>query len=429
MKKIKILVLFSLMILLVSCRQQKVSVDFIVLDYDDIIIERIEINQKEDFLLPQVEHDWYVFKGWYKEQTYETLVESVNLEEDITLYGKFEPALSIAVLGNPNDLEYDEIIQKVDEYSVQNNRLYEIYDTSETDPYEPFITLYAIEDAISDGAKIIILTSGYYHSEAVYEAQQAYPDIHFVLIGDGPKEHVFYSDPVILTNTVSTRYPYEYSGFLAGYSAVYDGYVNLGYLNINSYQGIESGVGFLAGAYYAAKCLNIDIMINNTIYKNFYDSSMLVRTRYAQKAIELGADLIYTFEDSAYAIVEESIKDTEVKMILAPESYTNHSESILSLFELDLATTVEYILASYFEGNFKGGSFIHADISIDFSNYLEFNEAEFVDMKTLVLEESILIPRDYASFCDFMETLNLEVPAYIDEYLLDSTHTIQDLLG
>lgn len=429
MKKLKILVLFSLMLLLVSCMEQKVSVHFMVLEYNDIMIDSVEVNKGEDFLLPQVEHDWYVFEGWYKEQSYETLVESVNLEEDITLYGKFEPSLSIAVLGNPNDNQYDAIIQKVDEYSVQNNRLYEIYDTSETDPYEPFVTMYAIEDAIQDGAKMIILTSGVYHSEAVYEAQQAYPDIFFVLIGDEPKENAFYSEPVTLSNTVSTKYPHELSGFMAGYSAVYEGFDNLGYLNVDSYQSIESGVGFLAGAYYAAKQLNVDVTIDKTLYKNYYSPSLLLRTRYAQKAIDLGAQLIYTFEDSEYTIIENNVSDTDVKMILAPGSYTNGSESILSLFNLDLATTVESILESYFAGSFKGGSSIHGDIRIDFSNYENFNETEFMNIKNLIFEGSIEIPTDYASFCDFMETINLEVPSYIDEYLLDSTHTIEDLLG
>ena len=429
MKKLKILVLFSLMLLLVSCMEQKVSVHFMVLEYNDIMIDSVEVNKGEDFLLPQVEHDWYVFEGWYKEQSYETLVESVNLEEDITLYGKFEPSLSIAVLGNPNDNQYDAIIQKVDEYSVQNNRLYEIYDTSETDPYEPFVTMYAIEDAIQDGAKMIILTSGVYHSEAVYEAQQAYPDIFFVLIGDEPKENAFYSEPVTLSNTVTTKYPHELSGFMAGYSAVYEGFDNLGYLNVDSYQSIESGVGFLAGAYYAAKQLNVDVTIDKTLYKNYYSPSLLLRTRYAQKAIDLGAQLIYTFEDSEYTIIENNVSDTDVKMILAPGSYTNGSESILSLFNLDLATTVESILESYFAGSFKGGSSIHGDIRIDFSNYENFNETEFMNIKNLIFEGSIEIPTDYASFCDFMETINLEVPSYIDEYLLDSTHTIEDLLG
>lgn len=429
MKKLKILVLFSLMLLLVSCMEQKVSVHFMVLEYNDIMIDSVEVNKGEDFLLPQVEHDWYVFEGWYKEQSYETLVESVNLEEDITLYGKFEPSLSIAVLGNPNDNQYDAIIQKVDEYSVQNNRLYEIYDTSETDPYEPFVTMYAIEDAIQDGAKMIILTSGVYHSEAVYEAQQAYPDIFFVLIGDEPKENAFYSEPVTLSNTVTTKYPHELSGFMAGYSAVYEGFDNLGYLNVDSYQSIESGVGFLAGAYYAAKQLNVDVTIDKTLYKNYYSPSLLLRTRYAQKAIDLGAQLIYTFEDSEYTIIENNVSDTDVKMILAPGSYTDGSESILSLFNLDLATTVESILESYFAGSFKGGSSIHGDIRIDFSNYENFNETEFMNIKNLIFEGSIEIPTDYASFCDFMETINLEVPSYIDEYLLDSTHTIEDLLG
>jgi basic membrane protein A len=429
MKKIKILVLFSLMLLLVSCMEQKVSVHFMVLEYNDIMIDSVEVNKGEDFLLPQVEHDWYVFEGWYKEQSYETLVESVNLEEDITLYGKFEPSLSIAVLGNPNDNQYDAIIQKVDEYSVQNNRLYEIYDTSETDPYEPFVTMYAIEDAIQDGAKMIILTSGVYHSEAVYEAQQTYPDIFFVLIGDEPKEYAFYNEPVTLSNTVSTKYPHELSGFMAGYSAVYEGFDNLGYLNVDSYQSIESGVGFLAGAFYAAKQLNVDVTINKTIYKNYYSPSLLLRTRYTQKAIDLGAQLIYTFEDSEYTIIENNVSDTDVKMILAPGSYTNGSESILSLFDLDLATTVESILESYFAGSFKGGSSIHGDIRIDFSNYEDFNETEFMNIKNLIFEGSIEVPTDYASFCDFMETINLEVPSYIDEYLLDSTHTIEDLLG
>lgn len=272
------------------------------------------------------------------------------------------------------------------------------------------------------------MTSGYYHSEATYEAQTKYPEIQFVLIGGEPKENAFYSEPFTSSQTLTTQPPKELCGFLAGYSAVYEGYTSLGFFNTVGLRNISSGVGFLAGAYYAANQLNIDIVINEISYKNIDHASLLVKTLYANKAFESGVELIYTFEDDDNAILEELAVSEGVKIILAPRSYNNESESILSILETNKANTVGFILDSYFNGNFEGGQSIYEDYNMDFSNYSQFSEAEFTRIKEIISEGSITVPNDYNSLLVFLNLLEIAVPVYFDEWLIEGMHSVEDLV-
>lgn len=145
MRKFISISLLMILAFLSGCNEKKVLINLEVIEYDEIVLESVEVSKGVEIQLPIIEQDWYKFIGWYKEQSYTTLVESITLDDDITLYGKYEPSLSIAVLGETRDIQYDEIIHMVEAYSMDHGRVYQIYDTSNTDPYDPVITLDAID--------------------------------------------------------------------------------------------------------------------------------------------------------------------------------------------------------------------------------------------------------------------------------------------
>lgn len=366
-----------------------------------------------------------------------------TVEEDTTIYRKHETSLSIALLGNPQERQYDEIVQAVQEYAEFEGRLYRVYDTSKDDPYEPIISLEAIDEVINDGAKIIILTSGFYHSEAAFEAQTKYPDIQFVLLGGEPKENCFWSQPYTAANTITTKPANVYSGFFAGYSAVYEGYHNLGFFNSNArFNSTSSGAGFLAGAYYAASQLDVDIIISEKGYRNFDNPSFLLEGLYADIAYDLGAELIYVFGNDSTSRITDLANEKDRKVILAPNSYNNDSEAVLSFLETDRASTVVSIIDDYFKGGFEGGQSIlddyfkggieggksiYEDYTIDFTHYSTFNETQFENMKNMINEGAIVVPDDYASLLEFVESLGITLPLYMDEWFINGVHTIESL--
>ena len=83
-----------------------------------------------------------------------------------------------------------------------------------------------MELAIEGGAKIIV-APGFRFTEAMYVAQDTWPDLKFVLLDGVPSSN---GDTKIGENTVGIQYAEEQAGFLAGYAAVVEGYKKLGFM-------------------------------------------------------------------------------------------------------------------------------------------------------------------------------------------------------
>ena len=123
----------------------------------------------------------------------------------------------------------------------------------------------AIDLAVTAGAKLIV-TPGYLFEPAIYKAQDTHPDVSFVLL-DGTPQDGTYSDFRIETNVYSVLYAEEQAGFLAGYAVVKEGYTNLGVMAGMAVPAVmRFGYGFLQGANYAAKEMNMPVGAINANY-------------------------------------------------------------------------------------------------------------------------------------------------------------------
>ena len=116
--------------------------------------------------------------------------------------------------------------------------------------------LKAIELAVQGGAKVIV-TPGFLFEVPVYEAQQKYPDVKFILLDGAPHPADDFT-PDIRENVASILYAEEESGYLAGYAAVMDGKTNLGFMGGMAVPAVQAfGYGYLQGAEDAAKELGL----------------------------------------------------------------------------------------------------------------------------------------------------------------------------
>ena len=109
----------------------------------------------------------------------------------------------------------------------------------------------SIEQSIKKGAKIVVCP-GYLFEQAIFNVQDKYPDVKFVLL-DGTPHNGDYNHKTS-KNTVSIIYQEQISGFAAGYAAVKDGYKKLGFVGGMAVPAVQRyGSGYIQGAEQAAK--------------------------------------------------------------------------------------------------------------------------------------------------------------------------------
>ncbi|MDR3247388.1 MAG: BMP family ABC transporter substrate-binding protein, partial [Treponema sp.] len=113
-----------------------------------------------------------------------------------------------------------------------------------------------IELAIQGGAEIMVMP-GFPWGNAVYIAQDRFPDAKLVVLDDEPHTPD-YSTFKIGPNTHAVYYAEHESGFLAGYAAVKEGLRNMGFLGGQAVPAVvRFGYGFIYGADVAAQELGL----------------------------------------------------------------------------------------------------------------------------------------------------------------------------
>lgn len=113
----------------------------------------------------------------------------------------------------------------------------------------------SIEQSIKKGAKIVVCP-GYLFEQAIFNVQDKYPDVKFVLL-DGTPHNGDYNHKTS-NNVVSIIYQEQISGFAAGYATVKDGYKKLGFVGGMAVPAVQRfGSGYIQGAEQAAKELKL----------------------------------------------------------------------------------------------------------------------------------------------------------------------------
>lgn len=157
-------------------------------------------------------------------------------------------------VGNIDDKSFNEgSWNGVVEYATANNVTYDYYR-----PFEDSnaARIDSIKGAIDKGAKVIVCP-GYLFEESIYDVQNDYPDVNFLLL-DGEPHDASYSDYQTAANTHCILYKEEQAGYLAGYAAVMEGYTQLGFLGgMNVPAVVRYGYGFVQGADAAAAELGL----------------------------------------------------------------------------------------------------------------------------------------------------------------------------
>lgn len=272
------------------------------------------------------------------------LFQMLPIKRNSVSNNKIEIALLTDSEGTNDDSYNQYSYTGVKEYCSSNKVKYEVF-TPVDSTIESYLS--SIDDAVKCGAKLIICSNPTL-SEAVYQAQSRYDDVYFVLVdciptsGDGLIKKVS-------PNVIPLLFDHDESGFIAGYCSVIAGHKNLAVL-YNSEDTTESHYywGYIQGASYAAKELDIDITIK---VKDIAYEREGYATNFAKNAFASDTEIILTCNNIVRKKVNAQAKKFENRYYVNAGSNANNTSRAYGSVVKNIAAAVHFCIQSYFDGS------------------------------------------------------------------------------
>ncbi len=265
------------------------------------------------------------------------------------------------------------------QYANEKNITHKYYQPAEktTDAY-----LASIELAVAAGAKVVV-TPGFLFEPAVYQAQELYPDVKFVLI-DGMPQPGDYSDFKVTDNTYSVFYAEQQAGFLAGYAAVKEGYTKLGFMGGMAVPAVvKFGYGFVQGAEYAAKEMGITSIDMKYNYTGGFAATPEVQSR-AASWYESGTEVIFACGGAVGNSVMAAAEAAGGKVIGVDVDQSGESDTVITSSMKMLQKSVYDAIAAYYNDAFPGGQSVvlgaevaGVGLPMETSKFNTFTQAEY----------------------------------------------------
>lgn len=212
--------------------------------------------------------------------------------------------------------------------------------------------LKEIKKAADNGAKIIVC-NGYMTEEAIFEAQNKYSDINFILL-DGIPHNEDYSDTTIAPNVMAISFAEEQAGFLAGYSAVREGNTGLGFMGGKPAESvIRYGYGFVQGADYAAIEMGVDVHVRY-IYTDTFSEDGVVEEM-AGAWFNDDTQVIFACGGEMGRSVMRAAERCSGKVIGVDVDQSSESETVITSAVKCLDKAVYDGISSVYAGTFAGG--------------------------------------------------------------------------
>ncbi|MCL2400562.1 MAG: BMP family ABC transporter substrate-binding protein [Defluviitaleaceae bacterium] len=238
-----------------------------------------------------------------------------------------------------------------------------------------------IAGAISEGANILVLP-GFHFESALYEAQDLFPDVKFVLLDASPRRD---GNVRIENNVAAIHYAEEQAGFLAGYAAVMEGYRDLGFMGgIAVPAVVRFGHGFIQGADFAANSLGLaagEVTINYNYVGGFAPSPEVATT--ASAWFIAGTEVIFAAAGGAGGSIMSGAEGSGGVVIGVDVDQAHLSPTVITSAIKGLNVSVYSMLTDFMEGNFRGGeqlfdaSINGVGLPMDSARFQNFTQAQY----------------------------------------------------
>jgi basic membrane protein A and related proteins len=274
----------------------------------------------------------------------------------------------------------------------------------------------AIALAVRAGAEVIV-TPGFLFEPAIYEAQKLYPNVKFILI-DGVPHAGDYATYETASNTLSVLFEEQESGFLAGYAAVKEGFRDLGFLGgIAVPAVVRFGIGFIAGANYAAAESGLTINLGTPNYLNLGnfgssdENKVVAATFYLQ-----GREVIFVAAGAAGFNAMSAAEEVDNKWVIGVDVDQGPASSrVLTSAMKALDVAVQDGLQAWLDGTWEGGRtvFMNATNSgvalpMATSRFTNFTLADYERIYALIASGELVVPRDYVALVTFATTYGID---------------------
>ena len=237
------------------------------------------------------------------------------------------------------------------------------YMTPSEESKDAYLSL--IDQAVKVGGKVLVCP-GYLFEDAIFEAQDKYPDVNFILI-DGRPHSSDYSEFRTGSNVYSVLFSEGEAGFMAGYACVMEGYRNLAFFGGMAVTSVARfGYGYVMGAEQAAKDLGLNKGDVNVIYwysGDFMPSPEKLTT--IKGWYQTGTEVIFscggTICQNAFAAAEELGK----AVIGVDLDQAGDSPTVITSAMKGCANATYDALIGYKNGSFPGGEDAVLGASVD----------------------------------------------------------------
>lgn len=288
-------------------------------------------------------------------------------------------------------------------YAQENGKTYQYYQPQgeTTADY-----LAAIELAIDGGAKLVV-TPGFMFEPAIYEAQDLYPEISFILI-DGSPRNEDYTDFKLNDNVYSVFYAEEQAGFLAGYASVKEGFTNLGYMGGMAVPAVvRFGHGFVQGAEAAAKEDGVQVEVRYEYLNSFAPD--INHTTKAEAWYTEGVDVIFVAAGGAGLSVFPAAEQAGKKAIGVDVDQSNLSDAVVTSALKDLTGSVYDGVKAFYDGTFQGGQSVvltaadhRVGLPEDLSSFETFNKEMYDSIYAKLVSGEIVVIKDSSKVVDLV---------------------------
>jgi basic membrane protein A len=331
------------------------------------------------------------------------------------------PKLKIAMITDVGDIDDKSFNQGTWEGIVQfaeaNQKDHDYYKPTGASTAE---YVQAINLAITEGADIIV-TPGFLFETAVYQSQAAHPDVKFILI-DGEPHAGDYTTYETKANTLNVLFKEHESGFLAGYSAIFEGFEDIGFMGGMAVPAVKRfGIGYVAGAYLAASIKNMDDFSFATARYEYLGDFAPSDTKKAQAAswYAAGTEAIFVAAGGAGSSVMAAAADArEESWVYGVDiDQSGDSEWVISSAMKGLAKAVQSALRDIFLDEFVGGRTIYLGAKEDgvglpwaSSKFETFTYEEYNTAYSFMATGVFQVPATPEELQTFIENLGYTVP-------------------
>lgn len=306
----------------------------------------------------------------------------------------------------------------IKDYAKENNVSHKYYKPrGETVPDY----MAAIDLAVAGGAEIVI-TPGFYFEAPIYEAQTKYPDVSFVLLDGSPSDG---TNSLVGENTLSIFFKEEQSGFLAGYATVKEGFKKLGFMGGIAVPAVQRfGIGWIAGAYYAAledEVADFEFNSANYQYLNSFGPSDTTKSL-AASWYGAGVEVIHAAAGGAGSSVMAAASERTNKWVVGVDSdQANDSNTVLTSAVKAVGQAAYDALEAFYNDEFPGGetqdlgvSELGVELPMKTSRFETFTEAQYTAIFNKLAAGTVVVPRTAAELETFLEGLEVDITTNLE---------------